>query len=184
MNYEIDTYVEAQKRLPSREIQLETLDNTYYYFKADILSGMITYSTDKNFAANAVSIPSKRVFDIIRMNRDGQKPETLLDESMKRDVPPKALDLAEQDSLTRFDKQKSNKNSRNNNRRRSNEEFSDRPRRFKSDVRSEGEPRRGNNDRPHSNPRSAEATNRNDRRPNADRPRRQDRPSQPIMPKE
>ena len=180
MNYEIDAYVEAQKRLPSRDIQLETLDSTYYYFKADILSGMITYSTDKNFAANAVSIPSKRAFDIIRMNREGQKPEALLDESMKRNVTPKALDLAEQDSLTRFDKQKGSKNNRNNNnnnnRRRSNEDASDRPRRFRSDARNDGEPRNGNNDRRRSNNIRSSEEPRNDRRPSGDRPRRENRP--------
>lgn len=37
LNYEVDAYVECQKRLPSKEITLETLDATYYYFKADIL---------------------------------------------------------------------------------------------------------------------------------------------------
>ena len=35
INYEVDTYVEAQKRLPSREIVLETKDNNYYHFKTD-----------------------------------------------------------------------------------------------------------------------------------------------------
>ncbi len=36
MNYEVDAYVEAQKRFPSREIQLETFDSTFFFFKADI----------------------------------------------------------------------------------------------------------------------------------------------------
>ena len=56
LNYEVDAYVECQKRLPSKEITLETADSTYYYFKADILRGAITYSTDKNFLANEVTI--------------------------------------------------------------------------------------------------------------------------------
>lgn len=33
INYEVDAYVEAQKRLPSREVVLETKDNTYYHLK-------------------------------------------------------------------------------------------------------------------------------------------------------
>ncbi|MDO4780367.1 MAG: regulatory iron-sulfur-containing complex subunit RicT, partial [Bacteroides sp.] len=52
MNYEVDSYVEAQKKLPSREIVLETKDCEYYFFKADILKNQILYSTDKNFPAN------------------------------------------------------------------------------------------------------------------------------------
>ena len=39
LNYEVDAYVEAQKRLPSKEITLETVDGTFYFFKADILKG-------------------------------------------------------------------------------------------------------------------------------------------------
>ena len=46
MNYEVDTYVEAGKRLPSKEITLQTQDAEYYFFKADILAGLVTYSTD------------------------------------------------------------------------------------------------------------------------------------------
>ena len=75
LNYEVDAYVECQKRLPSKEITLETLDNTFYYFKADILKGTITYSTDKNFLANETTITARRAFEISNMNRRGEKPE-------------------------------------------------------------------------------------------------------------
>ncbi len=113
MNYEVDTYVEAQKRLPSREIQLETKDSTYFFFKADILSGMVTYSTDKNFAANADTISSKRAFEIINMNRKGLKPDSL-NELPAKPVPSKPVDLVEQESLTRFDKRKNGNRNRKN----------------------------------------------------------------------
>ncbi len=73
INYEVDTYVEAQKRLPSREIALETKDNTYYHFKAEIFKREITYSTDRSFAANLVTIPASRAFDVINMNKRGEK---------------------------------------------------------------------------------------------------------------
>ena len=39
LNYEVDCYVEAQKRLPSKEIELETKEGTFYFFKADIQIG-------------------------------------------------------------------------------------------------------------------------------------------------
>src|SRR5574344_1651108 len=91
MNYEVDAYVEAQKRFPSREIQLETFDSTFFFFKADILKGQITYSTDKNFLANAVTISTKRAFDIINMNRRGEKPESLIEQTKQE--PSKSMDL-------------------------------------------------------------------------------------------
>ena len=74
LNYEVDTYVEAFKKLPSREVQLETADNTYYVFKVDILAGTVTYSTDKRMAANLVTIPAARAFEVIRLNKQGEKP--------------------------------------------------------------------------------------------------------------
>ena len=111
LNYEVDAYVEAQKRLPSKEITLETVDGTFYFFKADILKGSITYSTDKNFMANIVTIPARRAFEIINMNRRGEKPENLL-ETIKKNEPQQPVDLVEQESLTRFDKRKGNNNNR------------------------------------------------------------------------
>ena len=110
LNYEIDCYVEAQKRLPSREIQLETLDNTYYFFKADILSNQVTYSTDKQIPANLITISGRRAFEVIGLNRKGIKPENLFEEENKPEEK-RSADLLEQDSLTRFDRnKKSSKN--------------------------------------------------------------------------
>lgn len=111
LNYEVDVYVEAQKRLPSREITLETTEGTYYFFKADILRNMLTYSTDKNFLANAVTISARRAFEVIGMNRRGEKPESLTIGTADSEGQ-KPIDLVEQESLTRFDKRKSSNNRR------------------------------------------------------------------------
>lgn len=100
LNYEVDAYVECQKRLPSKEITLETLDNVYYYFKADILKGTITYSTDKSFLANEVTISARRAFEVLNMNKRGEKPEKL-DEEISSREPQRSKDLLEQESLTR-----------------------------------------------------------------------------------
>jgi cell fate regulator YaaT (PSP1 superfamily) len=110
LNYEVDVYVESQKRLPSKEVTLETTEGTYYFFKADILKGLITYSTDKNFMANAVTITSRNAFEIINMNKRGEKPENLVD--VNSSTSQKTFDLVEQESLTRFDKRKNNNNTR------------------------------------------------------------------------
>ncbi|GAB6395494.1 MAG: hypothetical protein MdMp024_1806 [Bacteroidales bacterium] len=119
-NYEIDTYVEAYKQLPSREVVLETKDHTYYCNKTDIFKQEITFSTDKVFAANTVTISAQRAFDILIMNQKGIKPESL--EADKKQQPPQrdSHDILGQESLTRFDhssaKRKKRKRMLNNNR--------------------------------------------------------------------
>lgn len=107
MNYEVDVYVEAMKRFPARDITLETQDGTYYHFKSDILKREITYSTDKSFAANLVTISTRRAFDIINLNKKGVKPESLLEEGHQEE--PQRIDLLDQDSVTRFDNVKKKK---------------------------------------------------------------------------
>ncbi len=107
MNYEVDQYVEASRRLPSREITLSTIDGDYYFFKADILGGTVTYSTDKRIAANLVTISARRAMDVIAMNREGKKPDSL-DNTVKA-APQRNVDLATQEDLTRFDQVKKKK---------------------------------------------------------------------------
>jgi hypothetical protein len=115
MNYEVDQYVEALKDLPSREIVLQTKDCDYYYFKSDILAKEITYSTDKRMLVREVTIPAKRAFEIISMNKEGKKPATLSDvEEVKDDH---TIDLLSQDNINRFDnsKRKRKKKHKGNN---------------------------------------------------------------------
>lgn len=108
LNYEVDTYLEAYKKLPSREIQLETADATYYHFKSDILAGLVTYSTDKRLAANLITIPAARAFEVIQLNKQGEKPLDLREDGTVE--PQRPVDLVEQEDLTRFDKSKKKKN--------------------------------------------------------------------------
>lgn len=110
LNFEIDTYLESSRFLPGKEIRLETADNTYYHFKTDIFKKEITYSTDKNLAANLVTIDAKRAFEVIEMNKAGEKPLKLEPEGTGEAKPKKDfVDLVGQDSLTRFDRAKKKK---------------------------------------------------------------------------
>ena len=101
LNYEVDAYVEASKRLPQRDIELETKDGTYYFFKCDIMRGEVTYSTDKHIPANLVTITGRRAFAVIEMNKRGERPESLLAEGTIEQKRP--VDLLEQDNINRFD---------------------------------------------------------------------------------
>lgn len=86
LNYEVDEYVEANRKLPPRDMVLQTQDSEYHLFKTDILAGMCTYSTDKNLAANLETITAKRAKEIIAMNKQGDKPLSLLEDDKARPV--------------------------------------------------------------------------------------------------
>ena len=108
LNYEVDQYLEASKALPGRDVTLQTTDGEYYLFKSDILAGMVTYSTDKRLAANLVTITASRAREVMEMNRNGEKPEQLL-EGAPHDHKRKPIDLATQEDVNRFDKKKKKK---------------------------------------------------------------------------
>ena len=111
LNYEADIYVEASKRMPSREIPLETADATFYFLKADILAGRVTYSPQKGSLEGAVNISARRALEVMELNRRGTKPDCL-DDDTQSGQNARPADLLEQDSLTRFDRGKG-KNSGN-----------------------------------------------------------------------
>ncbi len=139
LNYEVDAYIEAQKKLPSREVVLETEEGQYYHFKTDIFSGMMTYSLGRNSMSALVTIHKDRVYEVIGLNRKGTKPNNLLVEFETKQKTKEIYggNSLNDDSITRFDnsaqdqpnnkKKKSssrrkNKNKRNNNRDSSQDE--------------------------------------------------------------
>lgn len=126
LNYEVPVYEEAVKKLPSRNIPLETKDATYYFFSADPLKGEVTYSTDSHRPANLETITPSKAHEIIEMNRRGEKPLNLGGKQsavviMETDYQ----NVVGQDDLTRFDKKKNKNNGghrggRNNDHRNNN----------------------------------------------------------------
>ena len=119
LNYEVDDYVEAGKRLPGKDVILQTQDADYYFFKSDILAGLVTYSTDKNLAANLETITAERAKAIIEMNRNGEKPLSLEEDSAKKTETKQHVDLAGGD-ISRFDKSKKKKKKKKPSNRQDN----------------------------------------------------------------
>lgn len=110
LNFETDTYQEAQKKLPPRDIPLETKDALYYYFKPDILAEQVTYSTDRKIPANLVTISNSRAFEIIALNKQGIKVDSIEQPGeSEASQTTEYVDLVGQDSLTRFDRSKKKK---------------------------------------------------------------------------
>ena len=107
MNYEVDQYMEAGRKLPHRDVVLSTQEGEWFLFKSDILAGLVSYSTDKHFAANITTITAERAMEIIAQNKRGENPVSLLKEQVKEQG--RSIDLATQEDLSRFDAQLASK---------------------------------------------------------------------------
>ncbi len=108
LNYEVDQYMEANRKLPPKDMILQTQDADYYMFKTDILTGQVTYSTDKNMATNLETVGIDRIREIIAMNKRGEKPLSLAEDNKARPVK-KSVDLLADADVSRFDKAKKKK---------------------------------------------------------------------------
>lgn len=134
LNYEVPVYEEAVKKMPPRNIALETQDATYYFFSSDPLADKVTYSTDQRHPANLETITPSKAREIIDMNRRGEKPLNLGGkQSAVAIVEVDYQNVVGQDDLTRFDKKKhtnknnghrNNKHDRRSNSHRNNEKGS------------------------------------------------------------
>ena len=120
LNYEVDDYVEASRKMPNKEVTLFTQDNEYFLFKTDILAGLVSYSTQKGMATNLETITAERAKEIIELNKRGEKPETLsINGNVKEDK--KHTDLLADADISRFDKSKKKKNKNKNKNKNSRE---------------------------------------------------------------
>ena len=114
LNYEVDNYVEASRKMPPKDAVLQTADGEFHQFKVDILAGLITYSSDKNMASNLETITAERAKEIIEMNKQGEKPLSLMENGKMKETS-KSIDLLNESDLSRFDKAKKKKKNKNRN---------------------------------------------------------------------
>lgn len=150
LNYEVDCYMEAGKKMPQRDVVLETADSDYYLFKQDILAGIVTYSTDKRLAANLETISAERANEIIEMNKRGEKPLELSSGSASKESQrPKDL-LADAD-ISRFDKAKKKKKKKNKNHGDQNKGGNDQHKNGNSEHKGGNPEHKGGNNQHHHN---------------------------------
>lgn len=109
LNYELAQYEEATAKLPARNIHLETKAGTYYYFSADPLAQMVTYSTEMYKPIGLEVITVEEAHAIIEMNRAGKKPDSLGGKQTSAPVEVGFMNVVGQDEINRFDKHKKNK---------------------------------------------------------------------------
>ena len=110
--YEYDVYADARRSMPRLKEPLQAIDGEYFLVKSDILAHTMTFSSSKESMSNLVTIPVSRVREILAVNRNGEKVESLLGEDFEPQVEEPTY-RTEEDSITRFDKTKKRKKRKN-----------------------------------------------------------------------
>jgi len=122
LNYELDTYIDAQKDFPSTTQPLEIENGTYHFQKADILKRIYYYSKAGDQSGNFIPVAVDRVKEILNSNQKGKKVFLLGEEPEAKPAVEKIVFEAgsTRDTITRFDDPAKAKNKRRggNSRRR------------------------------------------------------------------
>lgn len=114
LNYEVATYQDAQSRIPKVSQPLEFEDGQAWLRKTDILREVMYFSYEKGSDAVLYPLDAAEVREIIQMNRNGIKPESLKTEP--EPTAPEFVTAVGDDSISRFDRPRRSK-SRNRGRR-------------------------------------------------------------------
>jgi len=108
LNYEVDSYMDAQKDFPPNHIPLHTEFGVYQFLKADIFKGIYWYSKKGDAPSALVALPVETVKKVQKMNRAGQKPEKLVSEGIQVSLKAEDtfLNMVGQEDINRFNKPK------------------------------------------------------------------------------
>jgi len=125
LNFEFDCYIDAQRSFPPRDIPLEAIDCTAYFFKMEVHKGIYWYSTDQHSSSNLIALPVQRVREIQAINKKGKKVDKLKLVDELWETTPVSQDLLKNNSLTRFDPPDNKTQQNRNQQRRKNRRFND-----------------------------------------------------------
>ena len=163
LNYEVATYLDAQSRIPKVSEPLDFQDGPAYLRKTDILKEVMYFSYDRTSDAQLYPLAASEVREIIKMNRNGVKPESLRSEP--EPVSPEFVTAVGDDSISRFDsprRRKGGKGRGGNNRGGKQNASAAYPRQEGKPRQDGGKPRQDAGERPRQNGRQ---------RPSGGRPR-------------
>lgn len=163
LNYEVATYLDAQSRIPKVSEPLDFQDGPAYLRKTDILKEEMYFSYDRTSDAQLYPLAASEVREIIKMNRNGIKPESLRSEP--EPVSPEFVTAVGDDSISRFDsprRRKGGKGRGGNNRGGKQNASAAHPRQEGKPRQDGGKPRQDAGERPRQNGRQ---------RPSGGRPR-------------
>lgn len=104
INYEADTYLDAQTNIPYLKAPIDTEDGHAYLVKTDTLKGIMWFSYEQNSFTHIYPLETERVKEIIRLNRKGLRAPSLKDDIVEK--APEFMSAVGEDSITRFDESK------------------------------------------------------------------------------
>lgn len=105
LNYELDMYLDAMKAFPKADLRLQTEKGSAVHIKTDVFKQEMWYAYTGEVGGGLIPLKPERVREIIKMNRDGEKPRDLKDFVEFTEVAkPDYENVVGQDSLNRFDK--------------------------------------------------------------------------------
>lgn len=124
LNYELASYLDAQKDFPDTALPLETEQGPVFHQKTDVFKRQMWYSSKKEMPSEIVCLSVDQVKDIIEMNRRGEKVKKL--ESVEKiNIAPiidyQYKNAVDEKIMTRFEDKpapKPHKKHHNNNKRR------------------------------------------------------------------
>ena len=120
LNFELDAYLEAWKEFPDNDnLVLEFANGPYRQVKTDILKRLMWFAPQA-FGGEWLSLTVDEVKAYMEQNKEGIKPELVI---QKKEIIKVDLDFQNDmgvDSLTRLDERKSNPKRNNKNRGREN----------------------------------------------------------------
>jgi cell fate regulator YaaT (PSP1 superfamily) len=121
LNYEVSSYVDAQKDFPDRNIVLRTRKGDAFFQKTDIYRGIYWYSFDRDSPTNLIPVAVERVKEVIKLNRKNVLPENLIGtEEVITTNREDYADVIGQDSLTRFEEKKGRKKKKSRKKKKKN----------------------------------------------------------------
>ena len=107
LNYEAVAYMDASSRIPKVNNPLEIEDGHAYLMKTDILREIMYFSFDPQSLADLYPLYAEDVWDIIRMNRNGERPASLKDDSAP--AAPEFVTAVGDDAINRYDEARKRK---------------------------------------------------------------------------
>lgn len=123
LNYELDTYMEALKDIPTIDERITITRGQATLQKTDIFRKLMWFSFDKD--DNWYSVPVHRVVEIMELNKKGIIPATFDDLREQKEVDEEQTGLSPNSDLARLDKKYSNKKKKKKDSRKPNTEPGD-----------------------------------------------------------
>jgi cell fate regulator YaaT (PSP1 superfamily) len=107
LNYELNTYLDAQEDFPDISVPLDTKDGLAYHQKTDVFKRLMWYSYDKNAPINLTCLSIDTIKEAITLNKKGIKIDKLVGiEEVVVTTNGDYQNAVDENLLTRFDEKK------------------------------------------------------------------------------